>query len=141
MTAIDDLKVGMWIAVTKLAEDQCEVTMWGGRRPITYGGEPLRVLSLSLPFICVTDGKRRFSLDARTVEVQKLNSRYVREMLQADTPVERCKRKRKRSVRDPLLCPRCRCGRLIQRATSKNGDVTWDWYCTECGFTQQFAPA
>lgn len=138
MTAIDDLKVGMWIAVTKLHHEQCE-SFWG-HRPVAYGGEPLRVLAVSLPFICVHDGEKAISLDCRIIEVQKLTPKYVRAMrLIQQAPPQRAKRKRRK--RDPMLCPRCRCGRLIQRATTQSGEVVWDLYCTQCGYSQQYVTA
>lgn len=133
MTAIDDLKVGMWIAVTKLHYSQCE---WG-HGPVAYGGEPLRILAISLPFLCVHDGEKVISLDCRIVEVQKLTPQYVRAMRQVQVRPPQVRRKRRK--RDPMLCPRCRCGRLIQRATTQSGEVVWDLYCTQCGYSQQYS--
>lgn len=88
-TRVDDLRVGMWVAVTATEEDVGPAMGFGtfgfGRGKPSLApevdGKPLKIVAMSLPFVCVTDGYHRHALDVRTVVFQKLSPRYVKSLL------------------------------------------------------------
>lgn len=142
MTAVDDLKVGMYVAVTDCELPSPEPTFG---IPYWYTGEmeqrrqsravsngmPLEVLAISLPFLCVTDGKRRFSVDVRETRLQRLSRQYVQAMAggqdQDFTATRR--RRKKKSKPDPKKCPRCG-SRRVERLVAPG---EWSLYCQQCG--------
>jgi len=100
MTPIDDIRVGMWIAVcgNKHNSDACD-----------FLGKPMEVLAVSLPWLCVT-GPR--SIDLRCWEVQRVTPQYVRAMQGAKY------RRKQRPVDDPSRCPRCHYSPMVRKWTS-----------------------
>jgi hypothetical protein len=151
MTAIDDLKPGMFIAVTQLGRQEdtgfggMDFAMFGRPRAITYSGQPLEVLAVSLPFVSVTDGRQVCAIDVRDARVQKLDRRYVAAMTaDATKAIENTNRKRRRKKKskpDPTLCPRCKCGKLIQRLIVKPAGNEWSLACTQCGYQGEVVSA
>src|SRR5574337_1061529 len=100
---------------------------------IKWIGMPMKVLAVATPFLCVTDGKNRLSLDLRLVQVQVVSKKFFDEMT-ADVPTpavskeQRWRRKRVVAAgRISITCPRCGAD-CVQRSTG-NG---WRWVCKEC---------
>lgn len=139
MTPIDDLHVGQWIAVVGEKKEEPDCNPFSLFRPSKRDmvtGQPLQIVALSLPFIAVTDGHRRFPLDVREVEVKKLHRKYVQSMKarQKDWEPEgfavpEPEKAKEESTGKHGLCPMCG-DRLIQRKSQ--GD--WFLACRECGF-------
>jgi hypothetical protein len=141
---VDDLKVGHWYAIEDVHEDD-DVSGYGvefylrpprRRREKVATGQPLQLLAISLPFIVVTDGNQRFSLDTRRCQLCELDRRYVSALTIAEMdgnrqPVFLDEAKRKKENPDPRLCPNCREGRLIQTYRARD---YWCWVCPVCGF-------
>jgi len=138
MTYIDDLDVGMFVAILDQPEQERSpfgFPMWiteddeRRKRKTSGTGEPLEILAISLPFLCVTDGKRRFSVDTRAVDLQKLGKDYVREMRSREEPGTKKKRKRKEKP-DPQACPRCHERRIQTKTVGRE----WKFVCPRCGY-------
>lgn len=142
MTAVDDLKVGQWIALTYVENPQ--VFMFFGGQPMAnhpqVDGVPLEVMAISLPFVCVSNGRFRFSIDVRRCRFQRVSRRYVDLMFNmegltingiaaveddlAEVPVEEVES-------NPRACPMCG-ERMVERLDPD----TRDWFvaCRQCGF-------
>lgn len=147
MIAVDDLKVGMWVAVTRLDRESpdagCDNPFFSfQRRPTTYGGQPLKILAVSLPFVSVCDGRQVFALDVRETEVTRVDRRYVRAMTLETPAVCRERQRKRRRMRKKtakcdgtVICPRCRCARLVERAAVVEEGIHWHMYCRECGYS------
>jgi predicted RNA-binding Zn-ribbon protein involved in translation (DUF1610 family) len=146
MTPLDDVKPGMYVAVAGSrsieAAPDYSMGLFGVAiaKSSHYGGEPLEVLAVSLPFVCVTDGNKRYALDVRDVDLQKLDRKYVREMTanlsRPDSIQERIRKRTSKA--DPSECPRCG-HKCVQRLT-KPGSGQWDLHCPQCGLNEQPAP-
>lgn len=160
----DDWKVGIFVAITSVVkyreEDDASYTerehftfqmmpMRRRERRERYDGVPLEVMAVSLPFICVSDGKDRFALDTRDLVFTKLNKDFVAEMREGyrssgtvmrngeRVSKSRIKQERKEKKRlkeeakkDPSMCPRCftKCKQIME----KPGDP-WIYVCEQCG--------
>lgn len=156
MTPVDDLHVGQWIAVVGHVEqeeaDDPWSQMFGGRRKAIFDGKPLKILAISLPFICVTDGYNRAGLDMREVRVKKLSKSYVEAMSLRSQVRERVsdverrfgvtlpvtqdvdpavKQQKEEPKSTEGMCPICG-HKLISR--KYEGDSAWVFACKECGF-------
>lgn len=156
-TPIDDLKVGMWIAVSHTEESGGDMmspfSMFRSNRGVQIDGRPLQIQAISLPFIAVTDGVNRMPLDIRTVEVQKLDKAYVKllrqnERRQRETQTQTHGRGQPTGIdywvadnqpeqkepekRRDRCCPLCG-NWLIERLINETSD--WVLACRECGFT------
>ena len=140
MTPVDDLRVGQWIAVVDQKKDEGEQGFFWMTRSRTkklVTGQPLKIVAMSLPFIAVTDGFRRFPVDVREATVRKLDAKYVRAMkanqkdweLDASFAVAEPGKPKGESKGRHGLCPMCG-DRLIQRKS----DGDWFLACRECGF-------
>jgi hypothetical protein len=140
-TPVDDLQVGQWVAIVSSHEEEHDHSPWAmfrSRPKEQVTGQPLKIVAMSLPFLAVTDGYRRFPIDVREVQVKKLDPKYVKAMKakQRDyEPVgnsfavpEPDKPKAESSGKHGL-CPMCQ-SRLIKRKT----DGDWFLACRECGF-------
>lgn len=143
-TPIDDLHVGQWIAVVESAEHETDFNPFSMFAPTPRSkvtGQPLKIVAISLPFLAVSDGHRRFPIDVREVQVKKLHKKYV-ECLKARQAIEErpnsgptfaVAETEKAAEKKPEgkfgLCPVCG-DRLIQRKST--GD--WHLACRECGF-------
>ena len=157
MTAVDDLHVNNWIAVTTWAPE-CGISLFGTpiERSRPVDGQPLQIRAISLPFICVSDGFKRWSLDMRTCEVRKLHPKYVKMMKKQSTnrqgggyqtrdgiPVVSLDEWAGNAVPDDTptnksraepfkrACPICG-GPLVERLVAE--DRTWVLFCNECQF-------
>lgn len=146
-TRVDDLRVGMWVAITATEEPEPSPFGYGlgfpGSKPSLtplVDGKPLKIVALSLPFICVTDGHHRHALDVRNVAFQRLSPKYVKALLGRGlytdehgmyAVVDRdAKRKRKRAkAKDERVCPIC--GERMHELLSNE---LWYLTCSQCGF-------
>src|SRR5688572_19986213 len=118
MTPVDDLKDGMFVAICghKIRESEYRSPFlfeWTGpvvepRQP-DFDGRPLEILAVCLPFLCVTDGKKRFAIDVRKWDVQRISRRYAEQMQASETEGAKRfkKRPKKKEKPDPGTCPRC----------------------------------
>lgn len=160
---IDDLKVGQWIAIIDVLEEE-EDSPYGFMAPPSkhrrypINGKPLKILCIDLPFICVTDGSKTYSLHSKYCSFKRLKPSYVRYMLATserdrheshnvcfvfDSDQQRKGKPTKDSIIRPGKirkagkedsrgrCPQCG-SRLRQRRVSIG---TWAWVCPDCGFT------
>lgn len=139
MTHLDDLDPGDFIAVicdTAWRDNYNDgYTSLFPKEAPKYNGVPLEICAISLPFICVTDGNRRFAIDTRRYQVTKVSDKYQREM-QSATVIGRRQSKRlskaERLRREEDLrgcCPRCH-ARMNQSLIRGQ----WVWFCKECQF-------
>lgn len=160
MTAVDDLHVNNWIAVTSW-EDEFGISLFGTpvsrSRPVD--GAPLQIRAISLPFICVSDGTYRYALDMRKCVVKKLHPKYVKMMMRnghgaahgcgyvtkdgqpvvslADwcgndnKVIDSDQRKIKSADPQKRVCPICGCP-LVERLIQE--DRSWVLFCKECNF-------
>lgn len=129
MTPLDDLRPGMWVALVTCKKDQ-QLTFPGVRRSlwvepedIQFDGFPWKIISISLPFLCVEGRGRRTAIDVRDWEVKKLTRQYAKAMLGVEH------RSGTASAELPTgHCPRCGT-KLIQR---RIGEGQWIPVCPEC---------
>jgi predicted RNA-binding Zn-ribbon protein involved in translation (DUF1610 family) len=136
-TPIDDLHVKQWVAVCHDKRVQGDAPHWmHADHPPSFTGEPLQIVAISLPFIAVSDGTRRFAIDARDYGLRKLHPTYVRKMrgvfmdhpdgilaiseTEDGVPADAAKG----------LCPLCST-RLRERRIAHE---TWVFKCPQCGF-------
>lgn len=133
---IDNIKVGMWIAVVarKECEDKQEPWFGFGTKYVEeYSGMPVQVRAISLPFLAIWNGKMLSTVDTRAYEFVKVDKKYVRVLTSQGVP----KKRRKKEKPDPTS--RCiRCGeRLIQRSVVISKEpylAEWHYYCRHCNF-------
>lgn len=102
-------------------------------KPLRFNGQPLELLAISLPFLCVTDGKQRFAIDVRDTNVRRLSPQYVRAMSEDRQSADftKSRRRKKKEKPDHKKCPRCgtrRVERLFQPGTGQ-----WALCCPQCG--------
>lgn len=130
MTPVDDLKVGGYVAVVGVKDnDQPEPFGFFTPRPKAFDGLPVQITAISLPFVAVKDARGNIgAFDVRTFDLQIVSRRYA-EAMQLAKPKRRRKRKEKP---DPQWCVRCG-GRLLQRL-SKDSKFAWHVVCPECGW-------
>lgn len=140
------LKKGDLIALTDFHnEDETpptyeELMMGGQRRARTqFDGKPWRIVSISLPFLLVTDGKKRVSIDTRMWSVQRVSKEYAREWRSEEQTTETLKKgkktndlfKKKPRKEKPGLDQCTKCGGKMKQALK--GHQVWKWVCSECG--------
>ena len=143
---LDDLRVGKWIAIESDAAEPVEnpfgdYSFFGrqSKKGSLVNGQPLQIKAISLPFLAVTDGNHRFSLDTREVRVCLLDPKYVKAMTQ-EKPVgtkargvavpERRRKKKPEPVQERRrACPECG-GHLHE--VCQGGD--WFFRCPDCKF-------
>lgn len=159
---IEDLKVGEFVAVVGVSQ---QTDNYLEREHFTFqmmnvlprdnsqrfDGEPLEILAISVPFLCVKDSKgRRHGIDTRDLILTRLSKDFVSEMLFFGNTLdgknvprsERQRRKREERERrrehkkrreeakkDPKICPRCFNPRMSQL---RRGDGTWVLHCDQC---------
>ena len=144
---LDDLRVGKWVAIESDAAEPVEnpfgdYSFFGrqAKKGSLVNGQPLQIKAISLPFLAVTDGNHRFSLDTREVRVCLLDSKYVKAMTQEKpvgtkargvaVPERRRKKKPATQVQTTCrICPECQ---AILREVNQSGE--WFFRCNECGF-------
>lgn len=150
MTREDDLKVGMWVAIThETPQDEAPHSPFGFGYPPprnpqpNVDGCPLKIVAISFPFVAVTDGTNRFPIDVRETKVTKLDRKYVNAMTLPRRPghptaycVDEPPPRTPEPLRDGLTCPLCQ-ERLIER----HRDSTWRLACRQCGFEGGLPPA
>ena len=142
MTAIDDLKPGMWIAVTGKREEDApdyqDFPFFGGQRKShVFDGFPLRILAISLPFIAVDRGGSVQSIDVRKFTVTRMNRSYVNVAAEFEPSIKLKRKRRKKEKPDPRACPRC-VANIIQRRVISPDPAKQAWFnvCSGCGFDQ-----
>lgn len=153
MTHIENIKVGDWIAILNVPEEQ-EANpfdgmgfMFGGtpkKRPsYAVTGKPLKVIAICHPFVSVSDGTVRFPIDSRHCSFTKLDKKYVSSLTMTRSDgrdstfvipeTSNIHRKKKKKEKPGVgFCPRCG-DKLIERLTTSNLGV-WMWVCKRCGF-------
>ena len=137
----DDFNVGMWVAIERdnAVETVADNPFWfPNRRESKVDGMPLRIVAISLPFVCVTNGNHRFVLDTREVQLCRLTPQFVKAL----TSTRRLLGNdgvsfsiTDRSTKPPKVeqheraCPICQ-DRLIERYSAG----VWNLVCRQCGF-------
>lgn len=149
---VDDLEKNMLVAVTGYVEPDVEFDVeYGGyyekkRRgrgtPRPPLGMPLKILSINLPYIAVTDGYMSFPIDAREARLVQVSKEYAK-ILENNSvydydsisrPLEAMVKnslvsKPKKNRRQRNECPTCG-NKMVQRLIQHK----WFWVCNECGF-------
>lgn len=136
----NEIKRGIYIVIVKVKKNKVKNTMFG---PVEvdweFDGEPLEVLSVALPFIAVTNGGDRFSLDLRECDVLQVNRQYVearRDPRHFSGKKAVTGKKQRKEKKDSNGCPRCGT-RMIQRIREKQN--VWTIVCPTCGYEPPFA--
>lgn len=130
MTQIDDLSVGMWVAITGLKFEPPESPF--GPTHHGFDGKPAQITAISLPFLCVYDGQRYGTIDVRAYELQKVNARYVKEMAKMFAQPKR-KRRQKQAPVESMACPQCKT--TMQKNVVQAGPLQFiALMCPSCGF-------
>lgn len=141
---VDDLAVGQWVAIEAELTDEHPLDsnpFWfaSHRRESKVDGMPLRILAISLPFVCVTNGKYRFVLDAREVVFCRLCPKFVKTLTvtprsyNGDRYVihdDQQRSKLRPQEKSERACPVCS-EKLIERYTAG----VWILACRQCGFS------
>lgn len=134
MTPVDDIRVGMFVAICQY-RGQEQAYPWEGCQEPRFDGAPLEVLEVCLPFLCVTDGRKRFAVDVRLWGVQKVSPKYAAAMQTPESAGKArfLKGKRKKKPKpDPRSCPRCHT-RMVERLIVEVTGNHWRLVCPECG--------
>jgi hypothetical protein len=107
------------------------------RKEKSYNGKPWVIEAISLPFVCLTDGRVKLGVDLRKVTLQKVSREYAKAM-------DLHKEERKGSIfdrnppkpetRDSRQCYRCG-SRMVERLKHPGRGV-WAVICRECGAEQ-----
>lgn len=133
----NQFKVNQWIAIDEYVGEDI-VTPWGQVVKPQFDGTPLQVLAVSMPFLCVTDGKGVFSIDSREYGFSILKTPYVKRMtshLSNKPPkIKLPGQPRKKRKKDPRDCPRCG-SRRVERLSAPG---KWIPFCPECGLGGDF---
>lgn len=137
-TAIDDIRPGQYLMLNDKHDDAEPFDMfgsWGRPRRRRNEGVPCRVLAVSPPFLAIEAQGRRLSIDAREVEILRVDRRFVEALNESKPIPTAAKPKRKRKEKpDPRCCVRCGT-RLVQRLICQPGDSHWVPLCKGCGWT------
>ena len=142
---IDDMKVGQWVAITSETQADMSYSPFGFHPPVPsmVDGCPLKIVAICLPFIAVTNGYERFSLDCREYTFTKLDKKYVqcmsfgRKQWNSETGrsriliEEQCTSPQVDPAEGLNNCPMCHEGRLRQRYSQGE----WLIVCPVCGFS------
>lgn len=136
----DDLKRGDWITITS-SEEKGPLGVAVGR---LVTGQPVKVVAVSLPFICVTDGRARWPIDVRQCCFSRTNRSYInamRDFVPAeamrgaefyDGDEEEFYAKEAKPEKTQGNCPKCG-GLLVETLTI--GSPEWLLVCRECNTT------
>ena len=141
---VDDLTVGQWVAIEReLTEEQSPDSgpFWfvQHRRETKVDGMPLRIVAISLPFVCVTNGKFRFVLDTREIVFCRLCPKFVKSLTETPRSYDgdhyvihddQSRAKPEPQEKPERSCPICS-DRLIERYTAG----VWILACRQCGFS------
>lgn len=130
---VENLAIGDYITLVECHRDQQSVLgtpegvvpLWLDADDVKFGGQPLLIRAISLPFICVEYLGQRLAIDVRDWGVQPVNKRYAREMLARPTArdAQSCRRPEKGN------CPQCG-ERLRQRMIQ--GQRGFRLVCPQC---------
>ena len=139
MTPPDDLRPGQYIALVRAKDDDAPVSpfdFFGPPKRSTdrIDGRPLEILAISLPFLCVTDGRRRFGIDLRQYDVKRVTRQYAEHLWperRQEVRQFKGKRRERKEKPDGSYCQRCG-SRLIQAYDIRNR--VWRIACRDCGF-------
>src|SRR5688572_19997051 len=122
MTPVDDLRRGDWVAVVGCNMDRPR-DWFGNEKPVAFDGLPLRILAISLPFLCVDCQGKTLSLDVRAWDVKKVSRHYARAM----SGVAPKQPRRRRARPQKGHCPRCG-ERLCERLDATTNFI-WRHLC------------
>ena len=137
----DDLRAGTWVIVLESWEThhhpfygECE------SRNEMVSGLPLQVLSVSLPFVVVTDGQYHYPIDTRCVKFGRVSKQYVKalkgtKLSEYGLILEEPASKQKQAS-DKKACPSCG-DRMVERLV---GDGLWSLACNQCGLQGGIPP-
>lgn len=131
-----DLRPGLAVAVSDSMDGRQagEWSPWGQpSQQVSYTGVPLRIIAVSLPFVCATDGHHNISIDTRTHGFVRLRPSYVRAMKARPKPVIVQKPRKKKRKPDPRQCPQC--GNRCVEFLAEPGVGVWKLLCKQCGWS------
>ena len=136
----DDLSVGQWVAIQDDLQDCEPAHSWPAcQRESRVDGTPLKIVSISLPFLVVTDGYSRFVLDSRDTILCLLSKSFVRAL----TSRERVSAGQGGYVitnqpaarREPSGTPERGCPVCGERLIERYAHGVWQLACRQCGFS------
>ena len=139
---IDDLRVGQWIAVEHdlTADDRADFNPFIPVRPPVsrVDGMPLKIVSISLPFIVVTDKETRWIIDTREVVLCRVSKHFVKSMMSTErtwTSHDSYRISDKRTAESvPEAKPERVCPVCGERLHELYRDGVWLLACGQCGF-------
>jgi len=140
MTRAINLKRGQFIVVTgrvEKAEAAFQDNGFGflmyGRQEEEFNGLPLEVLAISLPFVAVTDGHKRFAVDSRQYKLHRVDHSYVRAMAAAvgRGPLTARPKRRRKQKPEAGACPRC--FHKMTEVLIMGPNRAWHRICKNCG--------
>ena len=139
---IDDLRVGQWIAVEHdlTADDRPDFNPFTCHRPpkSRVDGMPLKIVSISLPFIAVTDQEARFVIDTRDVKLCRLSKHFVKAMTSTDRQEtghgSYLITNKRAAASVPEAKPERACPVCSERLHELYREGVWLLACPECGF-------
>src|SRR5262245_14683505 len=81
MIHVDDLDVGTWVAISGITFEP-PTDHFGNQARFQCDGHPWQVKAISLPFVSLSDGKKKgVILDTRNFVLVRLQPQYVRRVL------------------------------------------------------------
>jgi predicted RNA-binding Zn-ribbon protein involved in translation (DUF1610 family) len=126
----DYLHPGNYVAVS---EHYCDQSC----RNHNFNGHPMKVLSVSFPFICLESAEGSvIGMDMREWGFTKVSRHFARQLWDKvpNAPQRKRRGKKSKTTPDPDTCPRCG-GRMRQRMKMNRNtrETAWVWWCPECG--------
>jgi len=155
-SAWDIIKEGHWVVAIRDFDHDWEddpdddepQMVWGmfgpqradSRTAKSYDGVPFKVLAMSYPFLAVTEGKDRYSIDYRRFDLQIVSEKYAQAVhtLKAkdfqkaiSSKKDQKKLEKIQKEEDEQTCKRCGTKMMSQRLI-KPGSGEWAYYCPNC---------
>lgn len=137
MSKLENVKKGDWIIITEVKSLSYPTNIPGTyleTYPYSCNGIPLKILAINPPWLAVTDGRYKGTIDFRYVSWTKAEKDYLKQFedIRLDTEVENFKNFwYVRCVEQPdKVCPNCG-NKLIER---KDLITNWELYCKNCHF-------
>jgi hypothetical protein len=132
MSHPDDLEPGKYVAVIDCLDAEAYAP-WNYAREcyeaIRHDGRPLKILQVSLPFVCVKDGARTFAIDTRAWKLQIVSEEYAQAMSGVMPTIDQ--RPQPGMLHAQKTCPRC--GDTMRQMNNLGMPGVWVNTCPRCG--------
>ena len=123
MTQIDDLEPGMIVAVSGFKELE-PVEGFAGLYRRELDGKPFKILTISLPFLHVTDGENEGNIDTQPLLFQRMTEEYWEQAKAGSTP-----------QREHFSCPQC--GEALVESPTVSATNSAFLFCPACNIGVQ----